>query len=149
MWKPSFLTIYAQQNLKGCVAWALLSISADWLGCYAKYPIFKDTSWTEILHVVVEFHSTILHGQTVPLCLMEKKWVSMFDLYWRAFTFNEDKGWFWYKKSFWHLPWDHCYKEKKRNLKNKNIQKIAVKRYCLPSSFYPLEVAFLKPAKWI
>ena len=38
---------------------------------------------------------------------------------------------------------------KKRNLKNKNIPKIAVKRYCLPSSSYPLEVAFLKLAKRI
>ena len=35
----------------------------------------------------------------------------------------------------------------KRNLKNKKIQKVAVKRYCLLSSFYPLEVAVLKCAK--
>ena len=34
----------------------------------------------------------------------------------------------------------------KRNQKNEKIQKIAVK-YFLPSSFYPLEVAFLKLAK--
>ena len=42
--KRSFLTIHAQQNLKGCVAWALLSISVGWVGCYAKYLIFKNTS---------------------------------------------------------------------------------------------------------
>ena len=48
--------------IKGCVAWALLSKSADWVGCYAKYIIFKDTNWIEILHVVTEFDSTFLHG---------------------------------------------------------------------------------------
>ena len=37
----------------------------------------------------------------------------------------------------------------KRNQKNEKIQKIAVKWYFLPSSFYPLEVAFLKLAKWL
>ena len=51
-----------QQNLTGWAAWALLSKSADWVGCYAKYIIFKDSSWTEILHVVAEFHSRFLHG---------------------------------------------------------------------------------------
>ena len=65
MRKPSFLKIYAQQNLKGCVAWALLSESADWVGCYAKYLTFKDTSWADILHVEAEFHSTVLHGRRV------------------------------------------------------------------------------------
>ena len=74
MVKPSFLTsYYAQQNLQGCVAWALLSKSADWAGCYGKYLVFKDTSWTEILHVVAEFHSTVLHEQTVSLRLVKKK----------------------------------------------------------------------------
>ena len=38
-------------------------------------------------------------------------------------------------------------KKKKRNLKNEKIQKIANKRHCLLSSFYPLEVAFLKLVK--
>ena len=98
MWKPYFSTIlYVQQNLKGCVAWALLSKSADWVGYCAKYVIFKDTSWTEILHVVAEFHSTFLHGWTVFPRLIEKKWVSMFDLHWGASRFNEHKGWFLYQ----------------------------------------------------
>ena len=59
-----FLPMYVKQNLKGCVAWALLSKSGDWVGCYAKYLIFKDTSWTEILHIVAEFRLTVLHGKT-------------------------------------------------------------------------------------
>ena len=59
-----FLAMYVKQNLKGCVAWALLSKSGDWVGCYAKYLIFKDTSWTEILHIVAEFRLTVLHGKT-------------------------------------------------------------------------------------
>ena len=102
MWKPSFLTIlYVQQNLKECVAWALLSKSADWVGCYAKYVTFKDTSLTELLHVVAEFHSTFLHGRNTSPRLMKKKkkkWVSMFDLHWRVSKCNEDKGWFLYQK---------------------------------------------------
>ena len=59
-----FLAMYVQQNLKGCVAWTLLSKSGDWVGYYAKYLIFKDTSWTELLHIVAEFHLTVLHGKT-------------------------------------------------------------------------------------
>ena len=91
MWKRSFLTIlYAQQNLKGCVAWALLRKSADWVGCCAKCIIFKDTRWTELLHVAAESHSTFLNGRTVFPCSMEK-WVSMFDFYWSASKFNEVK----------------------------------------------------------
>ena len=74
MQKPYFLTIlYEQQNLTGCATFGLQSKSADWVGCYAKCIIFKDNSWTEILHVVAEFHSTFLHGRTVSLHLMEKK----------------------------------------------------------------------------
>ena len=39
-------------------------------------------------------------------------------------------------------------RKKFKNLKKKKkIQKIAVKRYCLPSSFYPFKVAFLKYAE--
>ena len=99
MWKLSFLTIlYGQQNLKGCVTWALLSKSADWVGCYVKYVTFKDTSLTELLHVLAEFYSTFMHGRTVSPRLMEERWVSMFDLHWRASKFNEDKGWFLYQK---------------------------------------------------
>ena len=37
--------------------------------------------------------------------------------------------------------------KKERNLKNKKNKKIAVKRYCLPTSFHPFEVAFFKLAK--
>ena len=82
MWKLSFLKIlYGQQNLKECVAWALLSKSADWVGCYAKYVIFKDTSWTEILNVAANFRSTFLHGQLVSSRLMENtEWVFWFAL---------------------------------------------------------------------
>ena len=57
--------LYAQQHLKGCLAWALLNKSTDWIAGYAKYVLFKDTSWTEMLHVLEEFHSTVLHGWTV------------------------------------------------------------------------------------
>ena len=79
MRKPSFLTILSvQQNLKGCVARVLLSISADWAGWYAKYVIFKHTSWTEILHVVAEFHSTFLHRRTVtPILMGKNNWVCL------------------------------------------------------------------------
>ena len=92
-----WIILYVQQNLKRCVAWALP-------GSCAKCVIFKDTSWTEILHVVAEFHSTVLHRKTVSSCLMEKKWVSMFNLHWRASKFHEDKGWFLYKKIIYEAP---------------------------------------------
>ena len=82
MWKPCFLTIlFAQQNLKECVAGALLNKLADWVGRYAKYVIFKGTSWTEILLVVAEFHKTFLHGRTAFPRLMEKK---MSEYVWSA-----------------------------------------------------------------
>ena len=58
---------------KRCVACALLSKQADWVDCYAKYVIFKDTSRSEILHVVAEFHSTFLNGRTVSPRLMKEK----------------------------------------------------------------------------
>ena len=136
IWKPSFLTIlYAQQNLKACITWALLCKSADWVSCYTKYIIFKDTSWTEILYMTPA---------------KWKKRVSMFDLQWRASKFNGDKGWFFYQKTILIITMrQRLLGKNKRNLKNKKIQKIAVKCYCLPSSIYPLEVAFLKFAKWI
>ena len=45
MWKPSFLTTLSdQQNLKECVARTLLSKLADWIGWYANYVIFIDSS---------------------------------------------------------------------------------------------------------
>ena len=37
--------------------------------------------------------------------------------------------------------------KKKKSEKKKKIQKVAVKRHCLLSPFYPIEVAFLKLAK--
>ena len=81
IWKTSFLTIiYPQQNLKGCVAWDLLSRSVDWVNCYAKYILFKDTRWTEILHVVAEFHSIFFTGANStppPLLLNENKWLCL------------------------------------------------------------------------
>ena len=86
MWKTSFLTIiYPQQNLKACVAWDLLSKSVGWVSCYAKYIIFKVTRWTEILHVVAEFHSIFLHGrkQSPRSCLMKKNdyvWFALKDV---------------------------------------------------------------------
>ena len=58
------------------------------------------------------------------------------------------KAGFYVKKLFWQLLWDDGYKEKNEEIWKK-IQKIAVKRYCLPSSFYPFEIAFLKFASWI
>ena len=73
MWKLSFLTIlYAHQNLKRYIAWALLGKSAGWVGCYAKYTDFKHTSWTEMLQVVTEFYSTLLNGRIVSSPLKEK-----------------------------------------------------------------------------
>ena len=98
--EPSLLTIYPQKNLKGCVTWALPSISTDWIGCYAKYLIFKDTSWTEILHVVAEFHSTVLHGRTVSLLLMEKnEWVCLICIEGRL-TLMKIKAGFYIKNCF-------------------------------------------------
>ena len=89
IWKTSFLTIiYPQQNLKGCVAWDLLSRSVDWVNCYAKYILFKDTRWTEILHVVAEFHSIFLHWRKQypppPSCLMKTNdyvWFALKDVH--------------------------------------------------------------------
>ena len=115
MWKLSFLTIlYAQENLKGCVPWALQRKSTDGFSCYAKYLIFTDTSWTEILHVVarIPFYSFV-QASGFPLLNGKKKWVSMFHLQWRASTFNKDKGWILHKKLLWQLPWGDCYKQKK------------------------------------
>ena len=61
--------------------------------------------------------------------------------------FNKDKGWFLYQKSYFNNYHERGLLGKtKRNQKNEKIQKIAMK-YFLPSSFYPLEVVFLKLAK--
>ena len=38
-------------------------------------------------------------------------------------------------------------KSEKKKKKKKKLKKIAVKQNCLPSSFYPFKVAFLKFAK--
>ena len=131
--EPSLLTIYPQKNLKGCVTWALPSISTDWIGCYAKYLIFKDTSWTEILHVVAEFHSTVLHGRTVSLLLMEKnEWVCLICIE-GCLSLMKIKAGF-YIKIVLTIIMRPLQQGKKRNLKNKENQKTAVKRYCLPSS---------------
>ena len=126
---PLFLTILcAQKNLKGCFTWALLSKSADWVACYAKYVIFKDTSWTEILHVVAEFHSTFLHGRTVSPHLMEKnEWVCLICIEGRP-SLMKIKAGFYIKKLFWKLLWGDGYKEKFLKIWKKKIQKIAVKR---------------------
>ena len=121
MWKPSSITIsYVQQNLKGYVAWALLSKSADWVGCYAKYVIFKDTSWTEILHVVAEFHSTFLHGRTVSPRLMKKKneWVCLICIEGLPSLMNIKTG-FHIKTLFWLLLWGYGYKQKKFKIRKK------------------------------
>ena len=78
MWKLSFLTIlYAQENLKGCVPWALQRKSTDGFGCYAKYLIFTDTSWTEILHVVarIPFYSFAQASGFPPLNGKKNEWV--------------------------------------------------------------------------
>ena len=121
--KPSFLTIlYAQQNLKGCVAWAFLSKSADWVGCYAKYVAFKDSSWTEILYVVTEFHSTFLHGRTVSPRLMEKnEWICLICIEGRPILIKIKAG-FYIKKIFWQLLWGGSYTENvlKSEKKSKN-----------------------------
>ena len=132
--EPSLLIIYTQQNLKGCVAWASLTISADWIGCYAKYLIFKDTSWTEILHVVAKFHSTALRGRTVSLLLMEK------IEYWLCLICIEGRpGLMKIKAVFYVKNYFDNYREttatrKKEIWKTKKSKKIAVKRSCLPSS---------------
>ena len=77
-----------------------------------------------------------------------KERVSMSDLQRRASKFNGDKGWLFYQKTILIITMkQRLLGKNKRNLKNKKIQKIAVKCYCLPSSIYPLEVAFLKFAK--
>ena len=69
MWKPSFLTILCtQQNWKGCVAWTLPSKSSDWVGCNAKYVIFKDTSWKKILHIFCWCGSIISNNNSKPVC---------------------------------------------------------------------------------
>ena len=132
--EPSLLIIYTQQNLKGCVAWASLTISADWIGCYAKYLIFKDTSWTEILHVVAKFHSTALHGRTVSLLLMEKieYWVCLICIEGRP-SLMKIKAVFYIKNYFDNYRETTATREK-RNLENKKIQKNSCERSCLPSS---------------
>ena len=102
--------------------------------------IFKDTSWTEILHVKADFHSTLC-GWTVFPCKMEKSKVGMFGFRWRTPKFNEGKGLFLCQNINFSIIVRRRLKGiNKRNLKNK---KITVTRYFLPSSFYPLEVAFL------
>ena len=58
------------------------------------------------------------------------------------------KAGFYIKKLFWQLLWGDGYKEKIEEIWKKN-QKMAVKRYCLLSSFYLFKFAFLKFAKWI
>ena len=71
----------------------------------------------------------------------------MYDLHWMVYKFNKDKAWFLYQKSYFNNYHERGLLGKtKRNQKNEKIQKTAVK-YFLPSSFYPLEVAFLKLAK--
>ena len=118
MWKPSFLTVlYTQQNLKGCLAWALLSKSADWVCCYAKYVIFKDISWTEILLVVGEFHSTLLHGRTVSPRLKSKKieWVYLISIEGRP-SLMKIKASFYIKKSILTVTMRRRLQE--RNFKN-------------------------------
>ena len=114
MWKPSFLTaLYRQQNLKGCLAWALLNKSADWVCCYAKYVIFKDISWTEILLVVGEFHSTLLHGRTVSPRLKSKKieWVYLISIEGRP-SLMKIKASFYIKKTILTVTMSDGYKEK-------------------------------------
>ena len=112
--------------------------------------MFKDATWGEILHVVAEFHSTLLHGQKVSPHLIEKKWDSMFDLHWKAPKFNKDKGWFLDQRITLIITIRRqLHGKNKRNLKNKKIKKIAVECHFLPSSFYPLEVVFLKLGTWL
>ena len=51
--------------------------------CAQLEVVFKDTSWTEILHVKARSHSTFFHGQAVSPSLMEKNYTSKnyFDNY--------------------------------------------------------------------
>ena len=58
------------------------------------------------------------------------------------------KAGFYIKNYFVNYHETSATRKKKRNLKKKKkIQKLAVKRHCLLSPFYPIEVAFLKLAK--
>ena len=113
---------------------ALLNISADWIGCYAKYLFFNSNQWTGFYMITasvmkelripakqkywmygrIPFNSFARANGFPPLD--GKKWVGMIDLHWRASKFNEDKGWFSYKIIFWQLPWDPCYKGKKKEI---------------------------------
>ena len=122
--------------IKGCVAWALLSKSADWVGCYAKYVIFKDTSWTEILHVVEEFHSTFLHGRTISARLVKKNgWVCLICIE-ECPSLMKIKVVFISKSYFGKYYEATATRKKIKNLKKK-FPKIAVKRcfFCLLLSF--------------
>ena len=129
MWKPSFLTIlYPQQHLKGYAA-----------------------RWTEILYLVAEIHSTFFARVNIPPLLPPNgRKMSMFDFHWRASRFNENKGRCLCQKTILIVNITRQLQGKnEKNLKNKEIQKIAAKRYCLRYSFYHLEVASLKFDEWI
>ena len=75
--------------------------------------------------------------------------MNVFDLHSRAYKLN--KGRSLYQKIILIITMRGRLQGKnKRNQEKKQKktkQKIAVKCYCLPPSFYPLEVAFLKLAK--
>ena len=73
--------------------------------------IFKDTSWTEILHVKAEF-ITFLHKWTVSRHLKEKQLVSMFNFLSKAPKFNEVKVGFYIKNLSWQWWWGDGYTEK-------------------------------------
>ena len=113
--------LYAQQNLKTCITWALLCKSADWVSCYTKYIILKDTSWTEILYMT-------------PAKWKER--VSMSDLQRRASKFNGDKGWLFYQKTILIITMkQRLLGKNKRNLKNKKNPKKSCEML-LSSVFY-------------
>ena len=89
-------------------------------------------------------------GEQSPLLPPNGKQMSMFDLHWRASKFNEYKGRCLCQKTILIVNITRQLQGKnEKNLKNKEIQKIAAKRYCLRYSFYHLEVASLKFDEWI
>ena len=145
--EPSLLTIYPQKNLKGSVTWALLSISADWIGCYTKYLIFKDTRWTEILHVVGEVHSAVLLGRTVSLLLMEKnEWVCLICIEGRP-SLMKIKASFYIKNCFDNY---HETTRKKKKCEKQKKSKDSCETLLSSVFFFRLlhPSSFLKLAKW-
>ena len=77
---------------------ATLNMCAQW------EVVFKDTSWTEILHVKARSHSTFFHRRAVSSNLMVKK---------SSMKINVSS---YIKKLFWQWSWGKGYKEKTKEI---------------------------------